>query len=36
MSTTTTNDVAIEYRDICKCYGEKSVLEHLNLRIPRG
>ena len=36
MSTTTTNDVAIEYRDICKCYGEKSVLEHLNLKIPRG
>jgi len=36
MSTTTTNDVAIEYRDICKCYGEKSVLEHLNLAVPRG
>ncbi|WP_418846003.1 ABC transporter ATP-binding protein [Parafannyhessea umbonata] len=36
MSTTTTNDIAIEYRDICKCYGEKSVLEHLNLKIPRG
>ena len=36
MSTTTTNDIAIEYRDICKCYGEKSVLEHLNLAVPRG
>jgi osmoprotectant transport system ATP-binding protein len=36
MSTTTTNDIAIEYRDICKCYGEKSVLEHLSLKIPRG
>ena len=36
MSTTTTNDVAIEYRDICKSYGDKSVLEHLNLKIPRG
>lgn len=36
MSTTTTNDVAIEYRDICKSYDEKSVLEHLNLKIPRG
>ena len=36
MSTTTTNDVAIEYRDICKSYGEKSVLEHLNLAVPRG
>ena len=36
MSTTTTNDVAIEYRDICKAYGEKSVLEHLNLAVPRG
>lgn len=36
MSTTTTNDIAIEYRDICKAYGEKSVLEHLNLAVPRG
>ena len=36
MNTTTTNDVAIEYRDICKSYGEKNVLEHLNLKIPRG
>ena len=36
MSTTTTGDIAIEYRDICKSYGEKSVLEHLNLKIPRG
>ncbi len=36
MSTTTTNDIAIEYRDICKSYGEKSVLEHLNLAVPRG
>lgn len=36
MSTTTTNDNAIEYRDICKSYGEKSVLEHLNLTIPSG
>lgn len=36
MGTTTTNDVAIEYRDICKAYGEKSVLEHLNLAVPRG
>lgn len=36
MSTTTTNDIAIEYRDICKCYDEKRVLEHLNLTIPRG
>ena len=36
MSTTTTNDIAIEYRDICKSYGEKSVLEHLNLTIPSG
>ncbi|WP_130811152.1 ABC transporter ATP-binding protein [Olsenella sp. Marseille-P4559] len=36
MNTTTTNDVAIEYRDICKSYGEKSVLEHLALKVPRG
>lgn len=36
MSTTTTNDVAIEYRDVCKSYGEKNVLEHLSLKIPRG
>ena len=36
MNNTTTNDVAIEYRDICKSYGEKNVLEHLNLKIPRG
>jgi osmoprotectant transport system ATP-binding protein len=36
MNTTTTSNVAIEYRDICKCYGEKSVLEHLDLKIPRG
>ncbi len=36
MNTTTTSNVAIEYRDICKSYGEKSVLEHLNLAIPRG
>ncbi len=36
MNTTTTNDVAIEYRDICKSYGEKDVLEHLALKVPRG
>jgi osmoprotectant transport system ATP-binding protein len=36
MNTTTTSNVAIEYRDICKSYGEKSVLEHLDLKIPRG
>lgn len=36
MNTTTIDDVAIEYRDVCKSYGEKNVLEHLNLRIPRG
>lgn len=36
MSTTTTNDTAIEYRDVCKSYGEKNVLEHLSLKIPRG
>lgn len=36
MNTTTTGDIAIEYRDICKSYGKKSVLEHLNLTIPRG
>ncbi|MDD6731028.1 MAG: ABC transporter ATP-binding protein [Eggerthellaceae bacterium] len=36
MSTTTTDDIAIEYRDVCKSYGEKNVLEHLNLKIPRG
>jgi osmoprotectant transport system ATP-binding protein len=36
MNTTTTGNVAIEYRDICKSYGEKSVLEHLDLKIPRG
>ncbi|MGN0056092.1 MAG: ABC transporter ATP-binding protein [Atopobiaceae bacterium] len=36
MSTTTTNDTAIEYRDVSKTYGEKSVLEHLSLKIPRG
>jgi osmoprotectant transport system ATP-binding protein len=26
----------LDRRDICKSYGEKSVLEHLNLAIPRG
>lgn len=36
MSTTTTGDIAIEYRDICKSYSKKSVLAHLNLTIPRG
>lgn len=36
MNTATIDDVAIEYRDVCKSYGEKNVLEHLNLRIPRG
>lgn len=36
MNTTTTGDIAIEYRDICKSYGKKGVLEHLNLTIPRG
>lgn len=36
MNTTTTGNVAIEYREICKSYGEKSVLEHLDLKIPRG
>lgn len=36
MSTTTIDDIAIEYRDVCKSYGEKNVLEHLNLKIPRG
>lgn len=36
MNTTTTGDIAIEYRDICKSYGKKSVLEHLNLTIPKG
>ena len=36
MSTTTTNGIAIEYRDISKSYGEKSVLEHLSLAVPRG
>lgn len=36
MNTTTNNDVAIEYRDICKSYGEKDVLEHLALKVPRG
>lgn len=36
MSTTTTDDIAIGYRDVCKSYGEKNVLEHVNLKIPRG
>lgn len=36
MNTATIDDVAIEYRDVCKSYGEKNVLEHLNLRISRG
>lgn len=36
MNTTTTGNVATEYREICKSYGEKSVLEHLDLKIPRG
>ncbi len=36
MNTATIDDVAIEYRDVCKSYGEKNVLEHLNLKIPRG
>ena len=36
MGTTTANDVAIEYRDVRKSYGEKSVLERLDLKVPRG
>lgn len=36
MNTATIDDVAIEYRDVCKSYGEKNVLEHLSLKIPRG
>ncbi len=33
---TTTTDTAIEYRDVCKSYGEKSVLSHLSLKFKRG
>jgi osmoprotectant transport system ATP-binding protein len=33
---TTTTDTAIEYRDVCKSYGEKSVLSHLSLKVKRG
>ncbi|MCH4083413.1 MAG: ABC transporter ATP-binding protein [Olsenella sp.] len=29
-------DIAIEYRDVCKSYGEKSVLSHLSLKVARG
>lgn len=36
MNTATIDDIAIEYRDVCKSYGEKNVLEHLTLKIPRG
>lgn len=36
MSITATNDTAIEYRDVCKTYGTKTVLDHLSLKIPRG
>ncbi|MCC6108349.1 MAG: ABC transporter ATP-binding protein, partial [Atopobium sp.] len=36
MSIAATNDIAIEYRDACKTYGPKTVLDHLSLKIPRG
>ncbi len=36
MSTTTTKDIAIEYRDVSKSYGQKAVLSHLSLEVPRG
>ncbi len=31
-----TTDIAIEYRDVTKAYGEKTVLSHFDLRVPRG
>ena len=36
MNTATIDDVAVEYRDVCKSYGEKNVLEHLNIQNSRG
>ena len=35
-NATNTTSVAIEYRDVSKSYGEKSVLEHLDLKVPKG
>ena len=29
-------DIAIEYRHVCKAYGEKVVLDDFNLSVPRG
>jgi len=26
----------LEYRDVCKSYGERLILDHINLKIPRG
>jgi len=31
-----TTDIAIEYRDVTKAYGEKTVLSHFDLRVPKG
>lgn len=31
-----TTDIAIEYRDVTKAYGEKTVLSHLDLRVAKG
>lgn len=31
-----TTDIAIEYRDVTKAYGEKTVLSHFDLRVAKG
>ncbi|NMF26421.1 ABC transporter ATP-binding protein [Olsenella umbonata] len=31
-----TTDIAIEYRDVTKAYGEKTVLSHFDLRVQKG
>lgn len=33
---TATTDTILEYQDVSKSYGDKVVLEHINLKIPRG
>ncbi|MDD5799092.1 MAG: ABC transporter ATP-binding protein [Coriobacteriales bacterium] len=35
-NTTNATDIAIEYRDVSKAYGQKTVLEHFDLKVPRG
>ena len=35
-STSVNKTPLLEYRDVSKSYGDKTVLENINLKIPRG